>query len=216
MVNVYVQLQDTNTVAYCHWSAERVITEEEEDVRKQEVIMAGCNLIPIMYDESPMCTQEEGDYRHAWRSPLICDSWETLSDTWTEERKERGRRGEVTRGGRVHSERRYTEWSSDRRKECERIKFVKLRTGQRKEYMYLQNSVSLFPSLEFHVTKTYSRKSDETAMIAWGVLPTEMLMSYFTISQPRVCGPLIGHYMSGIVSCTEVHLFHQSHIKMED
>lgn len=43
----HVQPRDSATAAEGHWSGERVINKEEEDVRKQEVIMVGCNLIQI-------------------------------------------------------------------------------------------------------------------------------------------------------------------------
>lgn len=39
--------QDSTTAAHCHWSGEWVNVEEEEDERKQEVILVSCNLIKI-------------------------------------------------------------------------------------------------------------------------------------------------------------------------
>lgn len=54
------------------WSGERVIHKEEDDVWKQEVIKVGCNLIPIMNDESP--TRAVRKREAPGRSPLISDS----------------------------------------------------------------------------------------------------------------------------------------------
>lgn len=65
-----VQPQDFATAAKCHWSGERVINEEEGVVQKQEVIMVGCNLIPI----SCMMNLVYSGGGRLQRSPLISDS----------------------------------------------------------------------------------------------------------------------------------------------
>lgn len=49
-----VHPQESTLAAWKHWSG-------EEDVQKEEVIVVGCHLIPIMYVESPTCALRRKD-----------------------------------------------------------------------------------------------------------------------------------------------------------
>lgn len=73
-----VQRQDSTSAAWSHWSGEKIIN----DVRKQEVITVGCNLIPIMYVESPTCALRRKE-RHL---EVTSDVWfrQALVAMWTE------------------------------------------------------------------------------------------------------------------------------------
>lgn len=92
-------VQCATSAAWSHWSGEKIIN----DVRKQEVITVGCNLIPIMYVESPTCALRRKE--RPLRSPLMSDS-DGLWWPCGQSGMKGGQRGEVTGGGGVHSERR--------------------------------------------------------------------------------------------------------------
>ncbi len=92
-VCVCVQPQDSTTAAQCHWSG---VINEEEDVRKQEVIMVGCNLIPISCVMNLLHVHSGG----ARRSPLISDSdrlWWPCGQSGRKGGRKRGREGRGVR-----------------------------------------------------------------------------------------------------------------------